>query len=360
VGPPLDQGTLGESTGNASGSSLEILRCQETLEPLEQEGDALVSRGAGLVYPVRDGIVFMGYPEREHEFVQTVIEAERSLQSAPAAVEPGLAYLRESSVAAVALIRLIRKRLGEIHGLRGVELGAGSSWASWLFAEAGYEMWSCELEPDSVLIGQIYEHQRLGRGRRIVCDATYVPFADRSFDLVLCKEFVHHVSDKRRLFHEANRVLRPGGLLVVQEPVRSVTSTIHDRRVPDPVPEHYVAWMGQYLRAIRRSGFAVREHGALSVRRARRVPFTEHVALKAGQAVQGGVLARDPIVRTYLNLVGGELGVVAEKVREVGRVSRPRIRVIDPSAATVSPADRAAFRPFKEVLEERARELRDR
>jgi hypothetical protein len=135
---------------------------------------------------------------------------------------------------------------------------------------------------------------------------------------------------------------------------------IHDLRVPDPVPEHAVSSVRQYLRAIRSSGFAVREYGALSVRRARRVPFSRRPASRAEEAVQRGSLARDLLVRFYLNLVGGALGVVAEKVREARRVWRPHMCVIEPSTLQVSPTDRAAFLPLKELLEERALELRDR
>ena len=49
-------------------------------------------------------------------------------------------------------------------------------------------------------------------------DALHLPFADGSFDLVLCRDLLHHVDANRdQAVSEALRVLRPGGRLVVFE-----------------------------------------------------------------------------------------------------------------------------------------------
>lgn len=45
-----------------------------------------------------------------------------------------------------------------------------------------------------------------------------LPFAENSFDRVTVIETLHHTQDPPRLFHEAFRVLKPGGIMVVQEP----------------------------------------------------------------------------------------------------------------------------------------------
>lgn len=47
-----------------------------------------------------------------------------------------------------------------------------------------------------------------------LADATNLPFADASFDRVLCIEAMFHFASRRRLFAEAARVLKPGGALV--------------------------------------------------------------------------------------------------------------------------------------------------
>jgi len=46
-------------------------------------------------------------------------------------------------------------------------------------------------------------------------DATALPFADASFDLVTCRLAAHHFTDAAGAFREVARVLRPGGRLVL-------------------------------------------------------------------------------------------------------------------------------------------------
>ena len=48
-------------------------------------------------------------------------------------------------------------------------------------------------------------------------DATAMPFADRSFDLVWMQNAAMNIADKAQLFGEVRRVLRPGGRLALQE-----------------------------------------------------------------------------------------------------------------------------------------------
>lgn len=52
-------------------------------------------------------------------------------------------------------------------------------------------------------------------------DAQDLPFADRSFDTVVCTLSLCTIPDDRRAIAEAERVLRPGGALVLLEHVRS-------------------------------------------------------------------------------------------------------------------------------------------
>jgi len=51
----------------------------------------------------------------------------------------------------------------------------------------------------------------------IEADACCLPFADQTFDRVLCIEAMFHFTSRRAFFHEAARVLRPGGVLAATD-----------------------------------------------------------------------------------------------------------------------------------------------
>ncbi|CAN5269160.1 hypothetical protein BH20ACT13_BH20ACT13_16170 [soil metagenome] len=300
----------------------------------------------------------MGYDEREHALIEDVLAFEKAWQASPDPAErrDDLEFMRESTLDVLDILTLLARHRQDLTGLRGVEIGAGSGWVSWLFAEAGVDMWLCELEPNSLYLGTLYAHERIAAGRRIVCDASYPPFSDGVFDLVVCKQFAHHVRAYERLFREANRILRPGGLLVLYEPTKSLTGIVHYSRHPDPVPEHHYAWPLNYVRALRRAGFEIRESRTLRVRQARRVPFTRWANRRASRLPPARNRSpSDWVARAFVYVVGGEFLVFAEKVDEASREPRPTIRVIDPAVLTATPEDRDLYEPFRQLLLERAR-----
>lgn len=57
----------------------------------------------------------------------------------------------------------------------------------------------------------------------IVSDITDIPVDDSSFDAVMCNEVIEHVPDPVKAINELNRVLRPGGYLILTAPFASLT-----------------------------------------------------------------------------------------------------------------------------------------
>ena len=288
---------------------VETLRCQQTLGPLEQREDGLWSPAAELLYPVRDGIVFMGFDERETQWMQETMEEERLWQGTPASVQQDLEYLRGSAPGLVDVINLIDK-LGAVPDRRRlIDVGSGSGWGSRLFAEAGYDPWMVDFEPNSLWLGGLYAHPSMGPGKRVVADASLMPFADGTFDIALVKEFAHHVDDKDRLFAEVNRVLRPGGMLVLIEPthslwvVRAAAPRPGPRRGAHAARDHLARDLPALHRSQRPAHVLARApvpgHG-------RELKITQTIKERAMDAVRTGKRTRDPVQWLHEHVAGGE------------------------------------------------------
>jgi ubiquinone/menaquinone biosynthesis C-methylase UbiE/uncharacterized protein YbaR (Trm112 family) len=343
-------------------AAVEILRCQQTLQRLEERDDGLYSPAADLLYPVRDGIVFMGYDAAESEWMQETMEEERLWQGTAASVQQDLEYLRGSAPALVDIINVIGS-LGAAPGRRLIDVGSGSGWGSRLFAEAGYDPWMVDFEPNSLWLGGLYEHPAMGPGKRVVADASLMPFPDGTFDVALIKEFAHHVDDKERLFAEVNRVLRPGGLCVLSEPTHNVFVAVQKLRGNDPDEghtQHEITWPETYLRALSRNGMRTFWRGRHFPTTEARSPLTRMVKQRAVDALKSGRSSRDPVSWLHEHLAGGDGYMIALARKDVA-VSRRRaaqIRVVDPARLVATQADRDVFIPLRDTLDEAARRLR--
>ena len=78
-----------------------------------------------------------------------------------------------------------------------------------------------------------------------LADAEDLPFRDNCFDLVTCRIAAHHFPDCREFIRESSRVLKKGGLLLVQDhvlPEEETTAQYVDQfeRLRDP--SHYRAY----------------------------------------------------------------------------------------------------------------------
>src|SRR5437016_10657165 len=64
-------------------------------------------------------------------------------------------------------------------------------------------------------------------------DICALPFADASFDAVICSSVVYHqwVSDVQGAIREMHRVLRPGGVLLINVPAFPLLHSAHDEAV---------------------------------------------------------------------------------------------------------------------------------
>jgi SAM-dependent methyltransferase len=86
--------------------------------------------------------------------------------------------------------------------------------------------------------------------------AASLPFPDEGFDLVLLFEAIYYVPDVRRFLEETQRVLRPGGKVLIV-----TVNPEWDSFNPSPLMTRY--WSAQdLLAALREGGFAAQVQGA--------------------------------------------------------------------------------------------------
>jgi SAM-dependent methyltransferase len=80
-------------------------------------------------------------------------------------------------------------------------------------------------------------------GLNLVFDAQDSPFRDDSVDVIYGMHVIHHIPRIRRFFAELERVLKPGGVLVVVEPYWSpMAKVMYKRFHPEPFDEHAMTW----------------------------------------------------------------------------------------------------------------------
>jgi SAM-dependent methyltransferase len=65
-------------------------------------------------------------------------------------------------------------------------------------------------------------------------DITAIPEADASFDVLICNHVLEHIPDDMRAMTELRRVLRRGGLAILQHPIHDRPDTYEDPSVEGP------------------------------------------------------------------------------------------------------------------------------
>ncbi len=160
------------------------------------------------------------------------------------------------------LLAEITRALPELRGRHVLEVGAGTGREGHELARRGAWVASLDFSPEALRLSrQISRQARLVRG-----NALATPVADGTFDLVYHQGLLEHFRDPLPLLRENHRVLRPGGLVLVDVPQKFHIYTLLKHTLM--AADHWFAgWETQFSpREIRwlleRAGFTwVRSYG---------------------------------------------------------------------------------------------------
>ncbi len=90
-----------------------------------------------------------------------------------------------------------------------LEAGGGTGAISKALMEKGYAVTTTDISPRMV------EEIKKKGIEAVVCDAEHLPFPDASFNTVISSEMIYYLDHPELFLREAQRVLKPGGVLLL-------------------------------------------------------------------------------------------------------------------------------------------------
>jgi SAM-dependent methyltransferase len=197
----------------------------------------------------------------------------------------------------------------DVHGLDVLDVGCGEGALARKLAGAGARV--VGVDPSTRAVSRARSEDSSESSRYVVGAAQELPFADASFDVVVFFNSLHHVpeSSMDAALEEARRVLRPGGVLYVQEPLAEGSAYELMHSIDDETGVRQAAQEalsraldGPFVNiasretsiAVRHADFAALRKRMISVEPARAAAIDQHeAALRAnferlGRPVSGG------------------------------------------------------------------------
>lgn len=153
--------------------------------------------------------------------------------------------------------------IGTLLGARAAEpldvldLACGSGHQTLAWAERGFRVAGIDFDRDLLSAGR--ERLRRATGDTITArwtcgDATQLPYADASFDVVFNNSLLEHVPAWQQVLSETARVLRQGGVFVMYTTNRTcplqqeVNHFPFYSWLPDPIQRRVLAWIMEHRR----------------------------------------------------------------------------------------------------------------
>jgi SAM-dependent methyltransferase len=211
--------------------------CPLCSAPLDMDGDALRCHRDGYINIPRDGVRdFLTEGEEAHH--ARFIEEYREIRSgegrgsndaahylALPSTEPGDPKAKEWRLRAESM-EWLRRHLESArpNDRRAIlDAGAGNCWLTRYLAAWGNDVVALDLnlDPyDGLLAGRHYLDALPITFERVRADFAHLPFADRSFDILLFNGALHYAEDLHAAIAEAVRATKPSGeIIIIDSPI---------------------------------------------------------------------------------------------------------------------------------------------
>jgi ubiquinone/menaquinone biosynthesis C-methylase UbiE/uncharacterized protein YbaR (Trm112 family) len=317
---------------------LDTLVCQQCLGNLSFDRSNLVCSNCKTVYPISNGLIFMGYAKNREIEIKKIIQTERDHQTNLEEMQKHYDFAYPSFKHGLLSINILAHDTKENSPI-AIDIGCGGAPMSKMLCEKGFDTYCCELDPNSLFAGFQWKHPNLGLGKYVVCDSSILPFPSNSIDAVYCKEFVHHIEDYKSIFSEVNRVLKKGGIFLMIEPTSTFPLFLQNR-VNDNHYGHHYQTIFNYYSALKKNGFLpYRYYVLLSGKNKRQRLINMFTFNKLINCLNQQIFSKPKTSRIGLilkmfiqKLAGGSNFIFSKKIRNVSNyIERPKIQIVEPS-----------------------------
>ncbi len=229
---------------------------------------------------------------------------------------------------------------GLVGGRRVLDAGCGVGWGSVVLQESGaVSVTSLDIDRGATRDA----HRRSSAIRVVQGDLESLPFGDGEFDAITCFEAIEHVADHGRVLDELQRVLAPGGVLMVSSPNPMVYPSGNPFHVHELEPGELLDELG------RRFAHAALwlQHGLLAAALSSAGPArTDH-------SYRVTLLTEAALETSKYSLVVATDGDVGALEGTVTLVSSRQVDELETAAAHLATERRAYLEDHQRIVEER-------
>lgn len=256
---------------------IKVCRCQQCLSELSLIDGELICKKCSKIFPISNGLIFMGYDKNDRNKIQKIIDVERDHQTDLSDLQKHYDFAPGSYKIGLLSIDLL-KDMVNLNNPIAVDIGSGGAPFAKILSEKGFNTFRLELDPNSLYAGLFWSHSNLDVGKHIVADASILPFEDNSIDIIFCKQFIHHIENYKSIFKEINRVLRKNGIFLLIEPTKRY-KFLRTKGEKDTINSdvHHIKTIHEYYLALNNRGFKIHRYYLFYSRKSKKLKFLNSV-----------------------------------------------------------------------------------